>query len=345
MSNPPNFSVLVPNYNHGKQIGEALEALLGQSVQPRAIYVVDDGSTDDSRDIIERYVQLHDHVHATYLERNQGVIQTMNDWLHSVSDTYVYFASADDIVMPGFFEKSFGVLAQHPDAALVSSLSLLMAADGQAMAEPNSPRPLKGAGFLSPADVAQTLYAVDSWINGNTVIYKREALVSVGGFPAALDGFADGFIFRLLALMKGACFIAQPLAKRRWEASGYANRTMQSSEMALRVATRGEKLMRETYGDVFPAGYARRWRQRWLFGSVIYQVNQPYSEAYPSVCQLVDPVSALEQLIVKAILLTPIARLKKLAAQLYFSITMRPYDLRQAIYRHLFANVARKLKG
>ena len=339
----PRFSILVPNYNHGKQIGEALDALLGQSVQPRAIHIVDDGSTDDSRDVIARYVSLHPHVHATYLSKNQGVIQTMNDWLLSVDDTYVYFASADDIVMPGFFEKSLALLADYPEAALVSSLTLMVDANGVAMAEPNSPRPLNGSGYLSPAAVAKQLYAVDSWINGNTVIYNREALVAVGGFPLALEGFTDGFVFRLLALMKGACFIEEPLAKWRWEAAGYANCTIYAADMALQVATNATRLMRETYADIFPAGYAQRWRQRWLFASVIGQLNLPNEQAYQAICQLLAPMGALEKFMVKAILSMPVSRLKKLLAQLYFSVTLRPYDLFQASHRHIFAKWGRKL--
>jgi len=329
--------VFVPNYNHGKYIGEALQALLTQSRQPRAIYVVDDCSTDNSREVIEHYASLYPHLRATYLTENQGVIKNMNDWLRSVDDEYVYFAAADDVVLPHFFEKSLRLLADHPGAGLVSSLTVLMNEDGNAQVTAKTPRPLSGSGYLSPAEVAKKLYAEDSWINGNTVIYHRNTLLSVGGFNPELEGFTDGFSFRVVALLKGACFIEEPLGKWRLIKTGYANLTTNSADIALRVANNAVGLMNDIYADVFPAGYAQRWRQRWLFGSVIGQLSLPNDQAYLSICQLLAPMGALQRLMVKAILVTPIPRLKKLFAQMYFSLTMRPYDLSQAIYRRIFA--------
>lgn len=333
MDTLPQFSVFVPNFNHGKFIGEALDALLAQSLQPRAIYIVDDCSTDDSRDVIARYISMYPHVQVTHLPENLGVIKNMNDWLLTVDDDYVYFASADDVVLPGFFEKSLRILSSYPDAGLVSSLTLLIGANGEALGAPKSPRPLSGAGFLSPTDVADNLYSDDSWINGNTVIYHRKTLLSVGGFPPALEGFADGFAFRLVALAKGACFIEEPLAKWRLVSSGYASRTSNSADIALKVAQEAGRLMNGAYANLFPEGYSQRWRQRWLFGAVMGQLALPAQCSYENICKLLGPSHRIERLAIRGIVSMPLSGAKRLLALLYFSIKMRPYDITGGAYR------------
>lgn len=67
----PELSVFLGNYNHGRFIGQALDALLAQSVRPERIYVVDDASSDNSQAIIETYKLRHPEViQVTLRDRN-----------------------------------------------------------------------------------------------------------------------------------------------------------------------------------------------------------------------------------------------------------------------------------
>src|SRR5262245_7866102 len=91
----PALSIVVPNYNHGHLIGEALAAMAGQTAAPFEVIVVDDGSTDDSVARIRALaadmpLQLHSH------PRNRGVVAAMNTGLSLVKGDFVLFSAADD---------------------------------------------------------------------------------------------------------------------------------------------------------------------------------------------------------------------------------------------------------
>ena len=77
MTSRPTLSVVLPNYNHGDVIARALEALLHQERRPDEIVVVDDASTDDSRDVIARFAARSASIRVLVNEQNQGVIAAL----------------------------------------------------------------------------------------------------------------------------------------------------------------------------------------------------------------------------------------------------------------------------
>ena len=114
----PGLSVILPNYNHGRYLPRALDALLSQDYPAKEIIVVDDCSTDGSRDIVERYAARFPSVRLLANARNFGVIATLSRGLNEARQQYVYFGAADDFVMPGFFSAAINMLQVHPRAGL-----------------------------------------------------------------------------------------------------------------------------------------------------------------------------------------------------------------------------------
>src|SRR5438874_13780530 len=94
--NAAPLSVVVPNYNHWEHLPRCLQALLNQSLQPAEIIVIDDASTDNSREVIEHFSQRHPVVRAYRNEQNQGVIYGANRGIELARNDYLYFAPADD---------------------------------------------------------------------------------------------------------------------------------------------------------------------------------------------------------------------------------------------------------
>src|SRR3954469_22110395 len=117
MQSLPSLSVVVPNYNHAKYLPTCLTAILGQSVQPFEILVLDDASTDNSLEVIRRFAAEHSLIRLIQNETNLGVMPNLNKGVELSRGEYVYIASADDEVVPGLFEKSLRLLVEHPEAA------------------------------------------------------------------------------------------------------------------------------------------------------------------------------------------------------------------------------------
>ncbi len=89
-------SILINNYNYQEYIGKAIESALYQSYENIEIIVIDDGSTDNSKNIIDQYASKESNVKAIYKE-NGGQLSTFNIVKEHISGDIVFFLDADDI--------------------------------------------------------------------------------------------------------------------------------------------------------------------------------------------------------------------------------------------------------
>lgn len=90
------LSVIIPSYNKCNYIQKCIQSVLEQSLLPNEIIVVDDRSTDNSREIIKSFCQKYDYIKAVYLEKNGGVSHARNVGLQSAKSEFVTFLDADD---------------------------------------------------------------------------------------------------------------------------------------------------------------------------------------------------------------------------------------------------------
>lgn len=109
----PKVSVIVTCYNKGQWISECLDSILNQTYKPYEVIVVDDCSTDDSRDIINRY-----DVTKIYHSYNKGVCPARNDGLMEATGDYFVLIDGDDKLKPDFIEKC---LSEMKDGATIVS--------------------------------------------------------------------------------------------------------------------------------------------------------------------------------------------------------------------------------
>src|SRR3989344_2390835 len=115
----PRLSVFLPNYNHGRHIGRAIEAIASQSRPPDELVIVDDGSTDNSVSVIWQYAERYSWIRLVTNSNNRGVLKVLDECLPLLRGDYVFFASADDRILPGFFEAGLAAAARQPNAGMV----------------------------------------------------------------------------------------------------------------------------------------------------------------------------------------------------------------------------------
>jgi glycosyltransferase involved in cell wall biosynthesis len=111
----PLVSIIIDNYNYGRFIQDAIESTLNQTYPNIEVIVVDDGSTDSSREIISRYASAG-RVKAV-LKENGGLASAMNAGFEVSSGDLVVFLDSDDVLKPEAIEDA--VRAWHPGVSKV----------------------------------------------------------------------------------------------------------------------------------------------------------------------------------------------------------------------------------
>jgi glycosyltransferase involved in cell wall biosynthesis len=260
------LSVVVTNYNHARFLPAALDALLRQTRPADELIVIDDASTDDSIAVITPYLERFAAARLVRNPKNLGCVANLNRAIDMVRGDVVFFAAADDVTHPRLFETALALLAAHPDAALASARTDLMAEDGRIVGTLATAAPLRRPGYISPAAAARLLMRDDGWFTGNTTLYRRAKLAAAGGFPDELGSFCDGYISRVLALRHGACFTPEVLgAWRRMERGLAWSQTADLARAEQLIATAMRRMSEAA--DLFPTGYQRRWARRYRFGA------------------------------------------------------------------------------
>lgn len=113
MENLTIISVIVPAYNAGKYLDQCIENLLYQTYKGLEIIVVDDGSTDDTAQIVRQYPTV-----KYIYQQNEGLSGARNKGIESASGEYIHFMDADDLITLEFYEKMLqAAIDTHSDMA------------------------------------------------------------------------------------------------------------------------------------------------------------------------------------------------------------------------------------
>jgi len=100
----PKVSIIVPVYNAQSYLPRCLDSLFAQTYQDFEVIAIDDGSKDNSFDILKRYEEKYDKMRA-FTQTNQGIGKTRNFGLQHASGTYVVFVDSDDEIVPEMLAK------------------------------------------------------------------------------------------------------------------------------------------------------------------------------------------------------------------------------------------------
>ncbi|RYD57375.1 MAG: glycosyltransferase family 2 protein [Sphingobacteriales bacterium] len=113
MDNDPAvfFSVIVPTYNRAKLIGDTLQSLLSQTYAGFEILVIDDGSTDNTKEVMERWVKRDDRV-KYFVKQNGERGAARNYGIERAQGTYITFIDSDDLAYTGHLQYAYEYLKQ-----------------------------------------------------------------------------------------------------------------------------------------------------------------------------------------------------------------------------------------
>lgn len=119
----PLISVIMPAYNTAEMIGPAIESVLAQTYENLELIIVDDGSTDGTRNAAEIYSVLDKRVRVFGYTENRGVSHAENIAMEKASGRLVGFVDSDDTIAPDMYEKLYGLMGGEGKEISVSSYS------------------------------------------------------------------------------------------------------------------------------------------------------------------------------------------------------------------------------
>jgi hypothetical protein len=142
-------TVVIPCYNYGRFLGQAVESAIGQTDVSVDVVVVDDASTDDSLEIANALARAHPAVRVIARPRNGGPVDTFNDGLAAVGGEYLVRLDADDLLTPGSLGRSIALAEAFPEVGMVYGRPLhFWGEPPNARTRPSSWRVMSGSRWL-----------------------------------------------------------------------------------------------------------------------------------------------------------------------------------------------------
>src|SRR5262249_35270201 len=131
MTTLPKVTVVIPVYNREKYVRDAIDSILVQTFPDFELLVIDDGSTDRSREVVQSY---HDpRIHLVCNGTNLGVPKTRNLGIQLARGEYLAFLDSDDWAYPERLGKQVAFLDSHPDYAAVGAWIAWMDEEGRSL--------------------------------------------------------------------------------------------------------------------------------------------------------------------------------------------------------------------
>lgn len=170
---PPKVSAIMAVYNEAEYVSTAIESVLEQTFDDFEFLIIDDGSTDETPEIIEHYAGLDDRI--TYLPNhsNKGLPASLNKGIEHASGKYIARMDADDISLPRRFEEQAKYLDKRPDAHVVGSYTRLITKNGEFISEKSYPQ-----GGRSP----EQLKKQGPCVAHPSVMMRMSSLLHVGSY-------------------------------------------------------------------------------------------------------------------------------------------------------------------
>lgn len=200
----PKISVLMPAFNAGTYIREAIDSILVQTFTDFEFLIIDDGSTDNTLALIKSYSDPRIKVVS---RPNKGLIDTLNEGLQLARANLVARFDADDICLPARLEEQYNFLQQHHDYILVGSDVNYLDKDGNFLLRINP----VGHSF---EEIKTNFYTKCPFLHP-TVMFRKDEILEVGGYPKNALTFEDYLLWARLLDRGKMCNIDHVLVNMR----------------------------------------------------------------------------------------------------------------------------------
>jgi glycosyltransferase involved in cell wall biosynthesis len=258
---PVTLSVLVPNYNHGRLIGRALQALADQTRPAHEIIVIDDCSSDDSVSVVESFGEKLPQLRLIRHGKNLGVNASTNRGLEEARGSYVVCSAADDWLEASFLDKMAAATEALGQPRFCTSQFVQFLEEenrflrhGQDaelghwyIGEGEAPR------FYSPGEVRQIFRRGYAWLPTTGAVIHRDTMRAIGGYDPNLRWHSDWFVIYAIAFRYGFAIVPEPLSVFCVTASNYSGGMYDPTQQRAVCNAIFDKLREPAFGDIAAA--------------------------------------------------------------------------------------------
>jgi glycosyltransferase involved in cell wall biosynthesis len=202
--NVPKVSIVIPTYNRARCVGNAVESVLSQTFEDFEILVVDDGSTDNTKDVLKKYAG---NIRYIYQENQERCIARNNGIKHSKGE-YIAFLDSDDIWLPHKLQAQVSILDQNPQVGLVYGQMFPLDPDGHWHFRRTK---FTGWGEPGPARIFDKLVMMNL-LPTPTVVARKSCFDHVGTFDPHLTCSEDWDLWLRISMHYEIFFMPEPLA-------------------------------------------------------------------------------------------------------------------------------------
>lgn len=208
----PWLSVVMPTYNGSAYLAAALESVRREGTEGVEVIAVDDGSTDDTLDILRAH-QVTLPLRVVQRGRAGNWVAGSNVGLAEAAGRYACFLHQDDLWLPGRLEELRSEAARRPPAALVIHPALFVGPEGERLGAWRCPLPARD-GPVDPNLLVERLL-VQNFIPMPSPMFDRAAALRLGGMDESLWFTADWDFWLRLARVGPVRYLRRPLAAFR----------------------------------------------------------------------------------------------------------------------------------
>jgi glycosyltransferase involved in cell wall biosynthesis len=232
----PEVSVVIPSYNYGRFIGDALASALGQTTPNIEVIVVDDGSTDHTPEVIQSY-RGDGRVVFCPIEHS-GVAAAKNTGIRQSRAPLIAFLDADDRWLPTKLEKQLRLFRDDPELGVAYTRRLLINEDGQRL---QYEQPTLHRGWILE-EIFHTNFVCQS-----SAVVRREVFEEVGFFDERYPPVEDYDLWLRIARWFRFDYVDEPLVEYRVGhaslSTRYADRLLTALEIMHRFLKEGGREM------------------------------------------------------------------------------------------------------
>lgn len=202
------FSVIIPLYNKAPYVRKALESVVAQTYRDFELIIVDDGSTDESLQVVEDYIRetISDErlTIRVIRQKNSGVAAARNRGVKESRGEYVCFLDADDWWEPNFLGEIYKLVTECPDAGILCT-NYIYYKPGKTHEALNLPR-----GYINYPEAY--IQCMSMPVTSITTCMPRRVFDEMGGFPVGIKLGEDFLLWAKTAIHYPVAFSEKPLA-------------------------------------------------------------------------------------------------------------------------------------